>query len=75
MITKTIFYSVRSRDMDGAVEVASLYRQAPAPATAAALREALSYSMPLNQRLSFLLPPYVNYVVVPLFALANAGYP
>lgn len=66
-------YSVRSRDVDGAVEVASLYRQAPAPATAAALREALSYSMPLNQRLSFLLPPYVNYVVVPLFALANAG--
>ncbi|MCL3778050.1 MULTISPECIES: Na+/H+ antiporter NhaA [unclassified Actinomyces] len=66
-------YSVRPRDVDAAVEVASLFRQAPAPGTAAVLREALSYSMPLNQRLSFLLPPYVNYAVVPLFALANAG--
>ena len=37
------------------------------------LHEALTYSMPMNQRLSWVLPPYVNYVVVPLFALANAG--
>ena len=37
------------------------------------LHEALTYSIPMNQRLSWMLPPYVNYVVVPLFALANAG--
>ncbi|MBO3724509.1 Na+/H+ antiporter NhaA [Actinomyces bowdenii] len=66
-------YSVRSEDVNGAGELARLYRQSPAPGTAALLREALAYSMPMNQRMSFLLLPYVNYVVVPLFALANAG--
>ena len=66
-------YPVRSTDVDGASEVAQLYRQSPAPGTAVMLREALVYSMPMNQRLSWMLPPYVNYVVVPLFALANAG--
>ncbi|WP_127841676.1 Na+/H+ antiporter NhaA [Actinomyces wuliandei] len=66
-------YSLRRSDVDGAVEVASLFRQAPAPASAMVLRETLAYSIPLNQRLSTVLPPYVNYAVVPLFALANAG--
>lgn len=66
-------YPVRSADVDAATEVARLYRQSPHPGTAVMLRESLAYSMPLNQRLSWMLPPYVNYVVVPLFALANAG--
>ncbi|CAM2949132.1 Na+/H+ antiporter NhaA [Actinomyces slackii] len=66
-------YNLRSRDLEGANEIFRLFRQAPAPGTAMAVREALAYSMPLNQRLSFALPPYVNYLVVPLFALANAG--
>ena len=66
-------YNVRSEDVDAAGEFTALYRQAPAPGTARMLRESLNYSMPLNQRLAFVLPPYVNYVVVPLFALANAG--
>ncbi|MBW3069165.1 Na+/H+ antiporter NhaA [Actinomyces sp. 432] len=66
-------YNVRSEDVDAAGEFAALYRQAPAPGSARMLREALNYSMPLNQRVAFVLPPYVNYLVVPLFALANAG--
>lgn len=66
-------YNVRSEDVDAAGEFAALYRQAPAPGSARMLRESLNYSMPLNQRLAFLLPPYVNFLVVPLFALANAG--
>lgn len=66
-------YDVRSQDVDAAGEVAALYQQTPAPGTSMLLRETLNYSMPLNQRLAFMLPPYVNYLVVPLFALANAG--
>ena len=66
-------YPVRTADVDGVDEVARLYRQSPHPATAVVLHEVLTYSMPMNQRLSWVLPPYVNYVVVPLFALANAG--
>ncbi|WP_243106688.1 Na+/H+ antiporter NhaA [Actinomyces lilanjuaniae] len=66
-------YNVRRDDANGAVEVAALYRQAPTPTAAMILREILAYAIPLNQRLSTVLPPYVNYIVVPLFALANAG--
>ena len=66
-------YPVRTADVDGVDEVARLYRQSPHPGTAVMLHEVLTYSMPMNQRLSWVLPPYVNYVVVPLFALANAG--
>ena len=66
-------HNVRSRDLEGTNEIFRLFRQAPAPGTAMVAREALAFSMPLNRRLSFALPPYVNYLVVPLFALANAG--
>ncbi|WP_331855384.1 Na+/H+ antiporter NhaA [Corynebacterium kutscheri] len=48
-------------------------KQAPAASVAAVARDALSHALPINQRLSYLLPPYVNYFVVSLFALANAG--
>lgn len=37
------------------------------------MRDSLLYAIPLNQRLSAVLPRYVNFLVVPLFALANAG--
>ncbi|WP_243859105.1 Na+/H+ antiporter NhaA [Actinomyces sp. ZJ308] len=66
-------YPVRTTAVDGVDEVARLYRQSPHPGTAVLLHEVLTYSIPMNQRLSWTLPPYVNYVVVPLFALANAG--
>ncbi len=49
------------------------FRQSPNPATAASTRDVLAYSIPLNQRIHHSLLPYVNYLVVPLFALANAG--
>lgn len=39
------------------------------------VRETLVHSVPLNQRITAVLPPYVSFIVVPLFALANAGIP
>lgn len=66
-------HTVRSRDLEHTNEIFRLFRQTPAPGTAMVAREALAFSIPLNRRLSFTLPPYVNYLVVPLFALANAG--
>lgn len=50
-----------------------LFRQAPNPRAARVVRRTLDYSVPLNQRMSEVLTPYVNFVVVPIFALANAG--
>lgn len=64
---------VRPADLDRTHEVYRLFRQAPAPGSALVMQDVLAYSMPLNQRLSFVLPPYLNFAVVPIFALANAG--
>lgn len=66
-------YPPRRRDMTFASAVFHLFRQAPRPELAQGVRNAIAYAVPLNQRLSSLLPPYVNYLVVPLFALTNAG--
>ncbi|MED5803851.1 Na+/H+ antiporter NhaA [Gordonia sp. Z-3] len=65
--------SLRRHDLENATEIFHLFRQAPTPGTALAVRDSLVYAIPLNQRLSAALPRYVNYIVVPLFALANAG--
>jgi Na+/H+ antiporter NhaA len=66
-------YSTRPRDVESASMVVHLFRQAPRPRMARVARSIIDRSVPMNQRLSDLLPPYVNFVVVPLFALANAG--
>ncbi|MGH3530974.1 MAG: Na+/H+ antiporter NhaA [Mycobacterium sp.] len=66
-------YPLRDRDAEGASAFAHLYQQAPEARSARYARMSLAYAVPLNQRLSDLLSPYVNYLVVPIFALANAG--
>ncbi|WP_242657233.1 Na+/H+ antiporter NhaA [Mycobacterium talmoniae] len=66
-------YPPRDRDVAGATAFAHLYQQAPEARSARYARMSLAHAVPLNQRLSDLLAPYVNYVVVPVFALANAG--
>jgi len=66
-------YPPRRQDVESASVFFRLFHQAPAPETARTVRNALVHAMPLNQRLSARLRPFVNYIVVPLFALANAG--
>ena len=66
-------YPTQLRDVEAASRVVHFFRQAPRPGIARAARSSIDRSVPMNQRLSDLLPPYVNFVVVPLFALANAG--
>lgn len=68
-------YQPRKRDFDLANGMFHLFRQAPGPNMARTVRRSLSHAIPLNQKLSAALPPYVNYLVVPLFAIANAGVP
>lgn len=65
----------RPREVVSVTLQARWYRQAPVPHTARMARRAIARSVPLNQRLSELLAPYVNFAVVPLFALANVGIP
>lgn len=66
-------YPPRRSDIALATRAFRLFRQAPQPDMARSVRSVVTYAIPLNQRLSAVLPPYVNFLVVPLFALANAG--
>ncbi|MCI1748623.1 MAG: Na+/H+ antiporter NhaA [Acidipropionibacterium sp.] len=66
-------YPPRRKDLQLASHVFDLFRQAPQPDMAQRAREAVTFSVPMNQRLSTAIAPYVNYLVVPLFALANVG--
>jgi len=66
-------YPTRQRDVETASRVVHLFRQAPRPRMARVARSVIDRSVPMNQRLGDVLPPYVNFVVVPLFALSNAG--
>jgi Na+/H+ antiporter NhaA len=66
-------YPPRERDVAGATAFAHLYQQAPEARSARYARMSLAHAVPLNQRLSDLLKPYVDYLVVPVFAFANAG--
>ncbi|KQB83474.1 Na+/H+ antiporter NhaA [Corynebacterium lowii] len=64
---------ISRKDLESAHEIYHLFSQAPTPGAAQTVRESMVYLIPMNQRLSDVLPLYVNYLIVPLFALANAG--
>ncbi len=49
------------------------FQQSPLPDVGYSVRNALQRSVSVNERLQILLHPAVAYVIVPLFALANAG--
>lgn len=66
-------YPTRLDDVDTATRMSTLFRQAPRPESAMRARRNISRAVPLNQRMSGLLEPYTNYLIVPLFALSNAG--
>ncbi|WP_435742903.1 Na+/H+ antiporter NhaA [Nocardioides sp. SYSU DS0663] len=59
------------------VEAAALrfraFRQSPMPAVQRSARQELTRSISVNERLQEALHGWAGYVVVPLFALANAG--
>jgi Na+:H+ antiporter, NhaA family len=68
-------YPTRLEDVDTASRVVHLFRQAPMARTARLARWSIDRSVPINQRLTELITPYVSFIVVPLFALSNAGIP
>ncbi|KAE8762783.1 Na+/H+ antiporter NhaA [Georgenia thermotolerans] len=66
-------FPTRLQDVDAASHIVHLFRQAPVARAARLARRSIDRSVPMNQRLTDLLAPYVNYGVVPVFALSNAG--
>jgi Na+/H+ antiporter NhaA len=67
-----VFTPQRQR-VEGAVEVIRKFRQSPNSEYARAATRSLRESISINERLQTGFGPYVSFVVLPLFALANAG--
>ncbi|MGO8960017.1 MAG: Na+/H+ antiporter NhaA [Streptosporangiaceae bacterium] len=66
-------YPAQRRDLELASESFRLFREQPTPELARDARESLRVALSPNDRLQQLFHPWTSYLIVPLFALANAG--
>jgi Na+/H+ antiporter NhaA len=60
-------------DLERATELTRSFREQPTPELARSAQLGVLSAISLNERLQYGLHPWTSYVVVPLFALANAG--
>ena len=66
-------YRPNRRDVEHALDLARTFRQSPNTEYARAAANSLRESISINERLQSAYAPYVAYVILPVFALANAG--
>lgn len=66
-------FAPRRREVEAAYAQTRAFRQSPTPRYAVAATRRLRESISVNERLQLSFGPTVSYVVLPLFALANAG--
>ncbi|AYF97803.1 Na+/H+ antiporter NhaA [Protaetiibacter intestinalis] len=66
-------YRPNRRDVEHALELARTFRQSPNSEYARVAANSLRESISINERLQSAYAPYVALVILPLFALANAG--
>jgi Na+/H+ antiporter NhaA len=66
-------YRPDRRDVEHALDLARTFRQSPNTEYARAAANSLRESISINERLQSAYAPYVAYVILPVFALANAG--
>ena len=59
--------------VEGAAVRFRAFRQSPMAAAGRSATTALARAVPVNERGQIVLHPWASYVIVPLFALANAG--
>jgi len=62
-------------DLERATDRFRDFREQPTPALARSARVGLQLAVSPNERLQAAFHPWTSYVIVPLFALANAGIP
>ena len=60
-------------DLEHASDLFRLFREQPTPELARSARAGLESAISPNERLQYLYHPWTSYLIVPLFALANAG--
>jgi Na+/H+ antiporter NhaA len=66
-------YPAARRDLEEASEVFRRFREQPTAQLARSAREGVRTAISPNDRLQQIFHPWTSYVIVPLFALANAG--
>jgi Na+:H+ antiporter, NhaA family len=66
-------YPPRREEVERAAVLAKAFRQSPVPELARSTKLSVERAVSPNERLQELLHPWTSFVVVPLFALANAG--
>jgi Na+/H+ antiporter NhaA len=69
----TYAYNPPGEALDEALERFRLFREQPTPQLARSAGSSLAASLSFNDRLQQLFLPWTSYVIVPLFAVANAG--
>jgi Na+/H+ antiporter NhaA len=66
-------FSPQRQEVEAAYAQTRAFRQSPTPRYALAAQRRLRDSISVNERLQVSFAPTVSYVILPLFALANAG--
>ena len=66
-------YPARRQEVEEAERLTRQFRQSPNPEYARAARLSIERSVSPNERMTRLYHPWTSYVIVPIFALANAG--
>ena len=69
----TSAYPPARSDLERVTEVAREFREQPTPELARAAQLSVASAISANERLQYRLHPWTSFVIVPLFALANAG--
>ncbi len=69
----TSAYPPSREDLERATALARSFREQPTPEFARSAQQGVLSAISPNERLQYGLHPWVSYVIVPLFALANAG--
>ena len=59
--------------LEQVVELTRLFREQPTPELARTAQRGVASAVSANERLQYRLHPWTSFVIVPLFALANAG--
>ena len=68
-------YPAGRGDLERASDLFRRFREQPTPQLARAARTGVRLALSPNDRLQAMYHPWTSYVIVPLFALANAGVP
>jgi Na+/H+ antiporter NhaA/protein-disulfide isomerase len=69
----TSAYPPSRDDLERATSLTREFREQPTPELARSAQQSLRSAISPNERLQYELHPWTSYVIVPLFALANAG--